>query len=112
MVRELSQALIEKNVHKAIKENPQLLKPHIPSIKKNYAIFLNLIDALGGYKAFMNPTPEIMKKALECQEKYLLDINDSIHLSTFLDGNLKNFVSFDKDIGNLEGVEFNIWCRY
>lgn len=112
MITELSQAIFEKNIHKAIKEKPQLLRPHFPSIKNNYSVFLSLIDALGGYKAFMNPTPEIMIKALECQEKYLLDISDSIHLATFLDGKLNNFVSFDKDIRELEGLEFNIWCRY
>ena len=45
LVSELSQALMEKNIHKAIKENPRLLQPHIPSIKRNYTTFLNLIAA-------------------------------------------------------------------
>jgi len=96
---------------KQILNNPELLLPHLADINKSVKILYDILSKFQGRNFAIFPTePTVAKKILEVKSTYKLELADAIHIGTMLEGNQKNFASFDEDFKQIKGI--NLWWRY
>lgn len=99
------------NIHKKIKDNPKILEPHLSVIDKLMESLIKLLASFGqGYVQPIRANEYILKSAIDIQNKHLTDIADSMHIATILYGGIRDILTFDRDIHNID--QFHSWCRY
>jgi predicted nucleic acid-binding protein len=95
---------------KVIISNPERLKPFIPAIKKQYELFLELIEGFRKLE-FSVKDNRLLGGVLEAQTMYKLNCADAFHLGTMIFAGEKDFASFDVgDFRQIPGI--NLWCVY
>lgn len=85
--------------HDEIRENPEILKKYIPTLKRvmfDLSLLSNLI--------LVEVSSETTLSALEFMENYSLFPRDAIHLSTCNSLGLKNIVTTDLDFIRVDGI--------
>lgn len=112
MVTEVRKSVPTGDVHREIKQKPELLQLHLPEINAHLTRLNELIAWFGGYWLQVKITDEIVILAQELQRQYYLDIGDAIHVGTVLNGHLTDVAFIDRDFLKVTISKLNFWCRY
>lgn len=103
-----------KRTREELKKNPKILATHIPTIVKNWELFMDLLSKFKNRVFSITPSDSgIIKEILRIRIMHGLNPNDSIHLGTMIAGKKKDIVVFDKrfkDAALQEGL--NVWWKF